>query len=71
MLHFKVGSGLTRVFLLLHDDGELGSALRHRSHELVLLRAGDGHDPLHHSLVELVLRRELKLYLLDPFLESA
>ena len=62
---------LTRVFLLLYDDGELGSTLQHRSQELVLLCAGDGHNPLHHGLVELVLRHKLKLNLLDPLLESA
>ena len=47
------------------------SALQHRSLELVLLRTGDGHNPLHPGLVELVLRHVLKLDLLDLLLESA
>ena len=49
----------------------VNSALQHRSLELVLLRTGDGHYPLHLGLVELVLRHELKLELLDLLLESA
>ena len=77
MLHYNLGSGLPG-FSVHHTD-ELGSALCHRPRELVLLRAGDGHEPLHLGLVGLVPRlvflvehgHDLKLLLLDLLLESA
>ena len=50
---------------------KLNNTLQHRTLELVLLCAGDSYNSLHHSLVELVLRHELKLPLLDLLLVSA